>query len=91
MTRSLATTAHSLVQEWSTEDEFDLKASKAGPISEVELESDLDSFSQAAAHGVKLLQTRDVNSYLKHLKQEIVPRGKITAALLKGEIVRVRV
>ncbi|CAN0367471.1 unnamed protein product [Pylaiella littoralis] len=84
-------TARALDQEWSAEDAFDPKASKPGPISEAELDSDRDSFARAATYSVKLLQAKDVNSYLKHLKQEIVPRGKITTAVLKGEIVRARV
>ncbi|CAM9997983.1 unnamed protein product [Pylaiella littoralis] len=81
LTRSVAT-ARALVQELPTEEKFDPKASKPGPISEVELDSDRDSFSRAATHGLKLLQARNVDSYLKHLEQEVVPSGKITATVL---------
>lgn len=87
---SPSSTARSCVQEWSEEDAFDPKACKPGPISEVELESDRDGFSRATTYGQQLLQAGDVKGYLKHLEKEIAPRGKITATVLKGEIVRVR-
>lgn len=80
-----------VIQDPLKEESFDPKASKLGPISEVELESDNERFSQAAAYGQKLLQAGDVNGYLKHLEQNIVPMGKISAAVVKGKIVRMRV
>lgn len=86
-----STTASNIVQEWSKDDAFDTCAYNSGPISECELESDSDSFSRAAMFSQKLLQAGDVKAYLQHLEQEVVPRGKVTAAVLKDKIVRVRV
>eukprot|EP00903_Cladosiphon_okamuranus_P014488 g13439.t1 len=86
-----APASRTVVKDWTKEDAFNPGATKLGPISQADVVSDTADFSRAASHGEKLLKDGDVAAYLKHLKEEIVPRGRVVATVLDGEVVRVRV
>lgn len=82
---------NALVGEWTKNEAFNAEGSESGPISEAGLENDSADFARAASYGQTLLKAGDIVGYVKHLEQEIVPRGKITATVLEHQIVRVRV
>eukprot|EP00903_Cladosiphon_okamuranus_P014491 g13442.t1 len=86
-----APTSRTVVEDWTEEDAFNAGATKLGPISQADVLNDTADFSRAASYGEKLLKNGDVAAYLKHLEQEIVPRGRVAATVLDGEVVRVRV
>eukprot|EP00903_Cladosiphon_okamuranus_P011392 g10735.t1 len=89
--RSAPTRRTVFVGDWAKEDAFNARATKLGPISQADVKSDTADFSRAASYGEQLLKNGDVAAYLKHLELEIVPRGRVAATVLDGEVVRVRV
>eukprot|EP00903_Cladosiphon_okamuranus_P013295 g12393.t1 len=86
-----APAGRTIVGGWTKKGAFNAGATKLGPISQADIKSDTADFSRAASYGDRLLKSGDVAAYLKHLEHEIVPRGRITATVLDGELVRVRV